>query len=251
MTRVLIAVGFLWLAGCGRSLDPATEAAFLQAQQGFDSAKSPTDFLLAASLFQKIRDQGLESGAVYYNQGNAYMRGGQRGRAIACYRQAKRYLPRDPRLDANLQFALGGTTRQTGRPLLEYVFFWQDWLSYSGKFQLSALFAALTLVLGLTALLAPQRIWRQGALFGLAVTFIFSCSALYDWYRFDHLQHGVVTTREATAHKGNADSYEPALTAPLPEGTEFTVVERRGDWVLGRLPAGQEGWLKASEVVTY
>ena len=35
------------------------------------------------------------------------MKAKQTGRAIAAYRQAQRYIPRNPYLDANLQFALG------------------------------------------------------------------------------------------------------------------------------------------------
>lgn len=251
MRFVLVAALFVCLAGCGKALDPASTAAFQQAQRSFDAAKTPMDFLLAASLFQKIIDQGTESGAVFYNQGNAYMRGGQRGRAIACYRQAKRYLPRDPRLDANLQFALGGESPRAVRPLLELVFFWQDWLSYPGKFQLSAVMAAVTWMLGIAGLFLTPSFWRRAAIGGLAVTFLLGCSAMYDWYRFEQVRHGVVANREAIARKGNADSYEPALTASLPEGTEFTVVELRGNWLLVHLPAGQEVWLKSIEVVTY
>ncbi len=251
MRFVLGAWLLISFAGCAKSLDPAAAAAFQQAQQAFDAAKTPTDYLLAASLFQKIVDQGLESGAVYYDQGNAYMRGSQRGRAIACYRQAKRYRPRDPRLEANLQFALGSETPRAPRPLVEYVFFWQDWLSYPGKFQLSSIGAAVTLTLGVAGLFLTSALWRRAAIGCLAITFIVGCSAMYDWYRFEQVRHGVVATREVIARKGNADSYEPALTAALPEGTEFTVVEQRGDWLLVRLPAGPEGWLKSGEVVTY
>jgi hypothetical protein len=83
------------------------------------------------------------------------------------------------------------------------------------------------------------------------MTFLIGCSAMYDWYRFEQVRHGVVTAKEVTARKGNSESYEPALTASLREGTEFVVVEPRGDWLLVRLTGGQEGWLKSSDVVTY
>ena len=86
---------------------PALAQTFQAAQQAFDKAQTPDDFLRAASLYQEILDAGLVSGAVLYNQGNAFLRGGHRGRAIACYRQAQRYRPRDPWLDHNLRCALG------------------------------------------------------------------------------------------------------------------------------------------------
>lgn len=251
MRCVLIAALLPLLAGCGRSLPPDAEAAFLRAQKAFDSAKTQTDYLLAASLFQRLIDQGMESGAVFYNQGNAYMRGGQRGRAIACYRQAKRYLPRDGRLEANLQYALRNSATRAGRPLMEYVLFWQDWLSYPEKFRLSTLTAAITFALALGGLFYSQGWWRRAAALALLCTVILGCSAIYDWYRFTQIRYGVVSSSEAIARKGNAESYEPALTAPLAEGVEFKLVDVRGDWLLVRLPAGQEGWLKSSDVVTY
>ena len=43
---------------------------------------------------------------MYYNLGNAYFRAGEYGRAIAAYRKAKPYRPRDPYLEANLRQAL-------------------------------------------------------------------------------------------------------------------------------------------------
>jgi hypothetical protein len=251
MRCVLIAALLSLLAGCGKSLSPEAEAAFQKAQKAFESAKTPNDYLLAASLFQKVLDQGTESGAVFYNLGNAYMRGGQRGRAIACYRQAKRYLPRDGRLEANLQYALSNSATPSSGALMEYVFFWQDWLSYPEKFQLSLLIAAMTFALGLGGLFSSQPWWRRAAAITLMITVILGCSALFDLYRFTQIRHGVVTRPEVIVRKGNAESYEPALTAPLGEGVEFRVIDSHGDWLLVRLPAGQEGWLKAADVVTY
>ena len=58
-------------------------------------------------MYQAILDRGYVSGVVLYNQGNAFMRAGQRGRAVAAYRQARRYLGPDPFLEANLAYALG------------------------------------------------------------------------------------------------------------------------------------------------
>ena len=76
-------------------------------------------------------------------------------------------------------------------------------------------------------------------------------SAAYDWYRFDYVVRGVITQADVVARKGNAESYEPALNEKLSEGTEFRLLERRGDWLLIRLPGGQEGWIDQRAAVTY
>jgi hypothetical protein len=225
---------------------------FQAAQEAFDAAQTPEDFLRAASLYQAILDHGCRSGAVLYNQGNAFMRAGQRGRAIACYRQAQRYRPRDPFLDHNLRYALGADASSNPSSLFDYIFFWQPWISYGGKFRLLAVMALATFALGVAALLPRTRgAISYAAWIALAATCLMAASAGYDWYRFEGVQHGVVTAEETIARKGNGTSYAPAFTQPLTEGTEFRVVERRGPWLRIHLAADQEGWVREDDVVVY
>ena len=65
------------------------------------------------------------------------------------------------------------------------------------------------------------------------------------------LQERQVVENEVVARKGNAQSYEPAFTEPLGEGTEFQVVDRRGDWILIRLAGDQEGWIEDDTALVY
>ena len=102
---ILLAIALF--GGCGRSTDFQLVEKFQAAQQAFDDARKPEEFAKAAMLDQEILDRWGMSGAVLYNQGNAWMQAGQPGRAVASYRLAQRYLPRNPRLDANLLSALG------------------------------------------------------------------------------------------------------------------------------------------------
>jgi tetratricopeptide (TPR) repeat protein len=242
----------LLVAGCGRAVDPAAAASIQKALETFDKARSPDDFLRAAALYQDVLDRGFVSGAVYYNQGNALMRAGQRGRAIAAYRQAQRYLPRDPYLEANLAYALAGESPTAKRrPVIEYVLFWQDWLGYPAKFQLLAGAIGVACALGFLAVLFEKRILVQLGLAAAAVSLVLGVSAGYDAYRYQVVAHGVIVDREVVARKGNATSYEPALTEPLKEGTEFQVMERRPDWLLIRLAGQQEGWVPQKAVVVY
>jgi hypothetical protein len=237
--------------GCGKPISEAAQAQFQKAQQAFDSAQSPDDFLRVAGMYQQLVAAGIHSGAVFYNQGNAYMRAGRRGRAIACYRQAQRYRPRDPLLDANLRFAIGSDQVRPPRPLIEYVLFWQDWISYPNKFRLSLLAAAIAAASGLAGLVSRASVWNRAALAVLAITLAVGFSALYDWYRFELVTHGVITSKSVVARKGNAESYEAAFTQPLVEGTEVLVLDRRGDWVQIQLAPGQEGWVPSADVVLF
>ena len=217
----------------------------------FDRAAKPEDFVKVAAMYQEMIDDGAVSGAVFYNQGNAWMRAKQPGRAIASYRQAQRYRPRDPYLAANLQFALGSNS-EPRRPIVETLMFWQNWFSYPEKFYSAAAGAGLTFCFAVIMLFATRRrLWRRLVLAGATITALMIVSAAYDWYRFDCVTHGVITESDVVARKGNAQSYEPALSEKLAEGTEFRLVERRGDWLLIRLPGGQEGWIIGRDAVTY
>ena len=245
-------LALLLCAGCAGGVDLEVSQTFQEAQKTFDQAQSADDFLRAAGLYQSILDRGIVSGAVLYNQGNAYMQAGQRGRAIAAYRQAQRYRPRDPYLQANLEFALGaGNPTGRRRPVIEYVLFWQDWLSYPEKFRLTAALAIVTFAVGVAALFRHRRLLARVAIVGVALTLLLLFSAGYDWYRFEKTVQGVIIRPEVIARKGNGTTYEPAFTEPLTEGSEFRLIERRGAWSLIRLPGGEEGWVEDETIVLY
>lgn len=247
----LCAVVLLAVAGCGSSVDPAMYAKFQAAQARFEQAKDPPQFLQAAAIYQEILDAGLVSGAVLYNQGNAFMRAGERGRAIACYRQAKRHRPRDPYLDANLRYALGENAADRAKPILETVLFWSDWISYHGKFQASLACALVTFCVSVASLFVKPQLLRRIATLALGVTMAVVISAGYDWYRFSHLKHGVVIIDEVVARKGDSESYQPAFTKPLDEGTECQVLDQRHGWTHVRLAGGQDGWVPSKDITVY
>ncbi len=241
----------LLFSGCGKPLDLNSALVFQEAERTFSQAKSPEDYLKAAAMYQEILDRGYCSGAVLYNQGNAFMRAGQRGRAVAAYRQARRYLGPDPFLEANLAYSVGNQPPQRHRPLIEYLLFWQDWISYPGKFQLAAYGVGITLTLALAALFVRWRLLTRAMFAGLAFSLVLIVSAGYDWYRYEWNVHGVIVQKQTIVRKGNAESYEPALTAALEEGAEFNLIERRGDWILIRLAGDQEGWVNVTAAVLY
>ena len=251
--RLFLCGSLLWLAGCGGNGDDPDAATFRAALDTFAKASRPNDFLRSAALYQEIIDGGVRSGAVFYNQGNAFMRAGQRGRAIAAYRQAERYLPRDPRLQANLHNALGSDADEAGRrPMIQWVLFWQNWISYPGKFTLAGAAALITFAAAVAGLFRRhRRLLRRTALAGIAITLLLGVSAGYDVMRFRPESHGVVIETEVTARKGPLESYESAFTKPVTEGTEFRLLERRDQWLQIRLSGDEECWIEEPSAVVY
>jgi len=63
------------------------------------------DYDKALSLMLDIADAGFESGDLYYDLGNCYLKKFEIGKAILYYEAAKRFIPRDSALAANEKYA--------------------------------------------------------------------------------------------------------------------------------------------------
>jgi len=253
---------FLLLFGLSRAIVASSadvNHVFAEAQSVFEQADAlpaadkdgkAAAFRRAAVLYQGIIDDGVRSGAVYYNQGNAWARAGEPGRAIAAYLTAKRYLPLDPYLDANLR-SVAGSGFTESKPMIESVFFWQNWIGYPQKLRGALTLGVLTFLLAATLLFLPHRWTRRVTLLMFALTLIMSASAVYDGYRFDYLSHAVVAVEQAVPRKGNSLQYEPAFTTPLALGTVGVAINQRGDWIQLRFDGSQEAWLPKEQVVVF
>lgn len=242
----------VFVVGCGSDTDLEMSRRFQAAEERFAAATDKSDFEEAAALYQEILDEGFVSGIVLYNQGNAWMQAGHVGRAIASYRQAARILPRDPYLDANLNLALTQVGASAQRPILDYVLFWQQSLSYGEKISLTTLLFAVTLALWLAAQAGIRAVLlRRVGYVVLTATVLVSASAARDWWSIEQTVHGVVVVSESTARKGSSESYEPAFNKPVTEGTEFVVIDRKDGWLHARIAAVGTGWLPERHCVTW
>ena len=229
----------------------ARERTFVRALELFDSAKTPHDYRAAAKLWESLLADGYQNGAVYYDIGNAWMRAGEYGRAIAAYRKAKLYRPRDSFLEANLNqafLAAPGRLAEAPPPWWKHVLFWSGWLSYPEKFHAVLGAFGASCVLAVVGLLWRVRraIWFSGGI--VAVALFLSADAALAWRDVTRSQRAVVVA-ETVARKGIGATYEPAFDQPLKDGAEFTVIGRSGQWVLGHFEGIGDGWLPREAIV--
>ena len=63
------------------------------------------DYIKAVEEYVKLLDMGIENGNLYYNIGNGFLKLGKVGYAILCYEKARRLIPHDSDLKANLVYA--------------------------------------------------------------------------------------------------------------------------------------------------
>ena len=226
----------------------AHERAFVKALELFDQAKSPDDYRASARELESIVADGVRSGAVYYNLGNAWFRAGEFGRAILNYRKARPYRPRDPYLEANLQQAMAsapGRLPDPPTPWWSHVLFWTDWFSAQAKVRLASL------CLGLSALLLilATVLRRRSLLTVMALVFTLGVALSAECLLNDPAQASrAVIVSETTARKGTGKDYEPAFDQPLRDGAEFTVLTETGDWVFGHFEGIGDGWVRKDDM---
>lgn len=123
--------GDLVVAG-GEPLRPSDPAEVFVAA---NSAYEQGDFPLAIELYRQLVAGEGADGRIHYNLGNAYLRNGELGHAIAELRQGRTLLPRDEDIRANLAFARDSTKDDIDppgpSPVLSTLLFWHYALSVS------------------------------------------------------------------------------------------------------------------------
>ena len=119
----------LLLVACGSAPFAAQEAFFEEGNRLYQEG----DFAGAVELYERILESGVESGELHYNLGNAWFRLGEIGPAVLHYERARRMMPRDDDLRANLELARSLTvdeiTPLPGFWLLRVARWWVDLLS--------------------------------------------------------------------------------------------------------------------------
>ncbi len=207
----------------------------------------------AAMRYERIvRDGGVQNGKLYYNLGNVYFRLKDLGRAILNYRRAEQYIPNDPNLKQNLDYArekrLDDIEEKQETKVLKTLFFWHYDLSTKSRI----IIFSVCLMLLWTA--AAIRIFTQASYLRWCITvsfilsFLLAGSLLAEELSLRNSRPGVVINREVVARKGNSETYEPSFKDPLHSGTEFTLIEDRGSWYQVELADARTCWVHSKDV---
>lgn len=213
---------------------------FVNANNAYETG----DYAAAVQLYEELLERGNRSGAILYNLGNAYLRSGELGRAIAAYRRCLVLEPRNQDARANLAFA-----RQSARDALEppspaairqTLFFWHYGLSRPERIRLGAL---LNLVLfGLLA----ARLWRRRSellrwsSLAAAVLLVLVIGSLFA--SLGPRRVAVVVPQEIDVYSGTDQA--SVVRFKLHAGTEVRSPAEREGWLRIGLPDGQQGWIE-------
>lgn len=199
----------------------------------------------AIQLYGRLMATGYDAGHLHYNVGNASLRNGELGRAIAAYRRAQRRRPRDRDLLANLSFARKSAQDAIEPPepsrALSTLLFWHYGLSPA---ELAGAAAVSSLLFW--GVLALRLRWRESeslrwaALILLIPLLAVSASCAVRWALPRH--SAVVIPQEIDVRSGPDPG--SVVLFKLHAGTELPTVGRQDGWLRIALPTGQQGWIR-------
>jgi len=207
----------------------------------------------AAMRFQRIADEGgVRNGKLDYNIGNAWFRMGDLGRAILHYRRAMLTTPNDPDLRQNLAYARAQCrdhieARQETR-VLRTLFFWHYDLPPRTRLTLFAIAFLSLWLLASVRLFRRATALRWGMIISVGLSALLLGSLVVEAAMTARSVAGVVLAEEAVARKGDAETYQVSFKEPLHAGTEFDVIEDRGEWLQADLADGRRCWLPRQSV---
>jgi len=212
------------------------------------------DYTKALENYRAALDMGIESGSLYYNIGNAYLKTGKIGYAILFYEKAARLIPQDGDLKSNMMYAkafVPGTSPvepsilSRAASLIKFPF---GDLNLNVVAVTAIVFYLLSVGMAILFLVTPFFVRRLRIFFILAV-FAFLWSGLVfavRYYEEEVLKKGVVVVKSAEA------KYEPVESSTkyfkVQEGDEVTVLGTREGWRHIRRPDGKSAWISEDSV---
>ncbi len=207
------------------------------------------DYRSALAEYLKVLDQGFESGNLYYNTGNCFFKMGKAGMAILYYEKAKRMIPQDKDLQANLAYAkslVGGpdfrlpatnpVSDALKRPFIEFNL---------NALAISALIFYLVVVVILALFITnpffAKKIWLLLLISFCILTVNLGAFAIR-YYDEEMLKRAIIIQKDADC------KYEPIDKSTtyykLQEGDEVIVLTTRSGWCQIRRLDGKTAWVK-------
>ncbi len=212
------------------------------------------DYAKALENYRAALDMGIESGSLYYNMGNAYLKMGKIGYAILSYEKAMRLIPHDGDLKSNRIYARAflpdaSVARPSGLgfivALVKHPF---EGLNLNAVAIMAIALYLISVALAILFLVTPFFVRRLRVLFVLAVFALLWTGVVFAvrYYEEEVLKKGVVVVKSAEAR------YEPVESSTayykIHEGNEVTVLGTRDGWRHIRRSDGKAAWTSEDAV---
>ena len=215
------------------------------------------DFEGALASYLRLVEAGFESGEVYYNIGNTYFKLGDVAPSILYYERARRLLPGDEDVQANLDLARSLTVDEI-EPLPRFWLFSavQWWVGLLPRTLLIAVVAASYLVgTGVVLSLILKRgaqvaVWgRRIVLASGVVFFLFGLNLAVREFELGRAQEAVVLQPQVDVLSAPLDD-ETLTIFTVHEGTKVRIDRFSEEWAEVALEDGRVGWVPVGVLET-
>ena len=208
-----------------------------------------SEYPKAVEEYRAILDQGLESGSLDFNLGNAYFKLGELGKAVLYYEKAKMLIPQDADLKSNLEYAQSLSEEPAasdGR--LWWTKFLEDLTGFLSIGDLTnAVSGCYFLIACLIALhIAYRGRMRKTRAFSIIVAALAFITIGASWaarvYERESLKPAIVIAKEESGR------FEPVDTSTVYfkvyAGNKVLVVSTKDNWSKVKRLDGKTAWIK-------
>ncbi len=240
----------LWTVLLRGASKEALAALFAQANAHYQSG----DFAAAEQLYRQLDEKKADSGALYYNLGNACFKQKKLGEAIYYWEKAQRRLPGDPDIAENLDLANLLVIDRIEIPQAPLPLRWLDSAIHRWTINQNSWIVLIMFVITnafLAAYLAARS--RRSALRALTLALasglfflLFAGSLTWRLYEKNARQEGIVIEQKAEVRSGPGSENITVFT--VHEGILLRVRGETGGWYQVSLPNGWSGWLQKSVI---
>ncbi len=207
----------------------------------------------ALEEYNKILGLGIDSGALYYNMGNSYFKLGKLGLAILYYAKARRLMPYDSDLKANLNYARSLVETSTAdvprkNPVVTLIKTPFRDFNFNTILVSALIIYLIFIMLQIAGIFNPIFAKKTKVLSViLLIFFIVNLGAFSIRYYDEKILHrGIVVQKDVEC------KYEPIDKSTtfyrLQEGDLVVVIKTRDGWRQVRRVDGKVGWVSQSAV---
>jgi tetratricopeptide (TPR) repeat protein len=203
----------------------------------------------AINTYNKVISDGIESGELYYNMGNAYYKNNDVASAILYFEKAKKLLPNDEDIQYNLNIANSMIVDKIEKvPELFYNTWWNHLYNImdTDTWTIFALisFAFLVIAIGFF-IISRQRSSRKlsfyiGVLI-LVITIASSAMAYQKYYFSIENKEAIVFDSSITIKSSPTQNSVDLFV--IHEGTKVKIIDSIDNWTEIKIQNGSTGWL--------
>jgi tetratricopeptide (TPR) repeat protein len=244
--RATFAVAFSLLFSSVAGVPQSPAGIFAEANKLYQNG----DFSGAELLYKRLVEARIDSGALYYNLGNACFKQKRLGEAIYYWEKAQRKLPGDRDVKENLELAGLLVVDRIEIPpdplLVRLIDMGAHFLTIDQEsWAILTLFVCANVMLGLYLMAPGRRSASWGPAGSIAAAFlllIFCCSLGWKLYEQHWRHEGIIVEQKADIRSGPGPENVTVFT--VHEGIKVRIRGELAGWYQVSLPNGWTGWLE-------